>query len=36
MKNSMTAGLVTAGVLLSPAFVAHEVQAQAQAPGRYV
>ena len=36
MKNSMTAGLVTAGVLLSPAFVAHEVQAQAQAPVSYV
>ena len=36
MKNSMMAGLVTAGVLLSPAFVAHEVQAQAQAPVSYV
>lgn len=34
MKNSMMAGLVTAGVLLSPAFVAHEVQAQA--PVSYV
>jgi peptidoglycan hydrolase-like protein with peptidoglycan-binding domain len=38
MKNSMMAGLVMAGVLLSPAFQAHEAQAQtqAQAPVSYV
>jgi peptidoglycan hydrolase-like protein with peptidoglycan-binding domain len=38
MKNSMMAGLVMAGVLLSPAFQAHEAQAQTQtqAPVSYV
>jgi peptidoglycan hydrolase-like protein with peptidoglycan-binding domain len=38
MKNSMMAGLVTAGVLLSPAFLSREAQAQtqAQAPVSYV
>jgi peptidoglycan hydrolase-like protein with peptidoglycan-binding domain len=38
MKNSMMAGLVTVGVLLSPAFLSHEAQAQtqAQAPVSYV
>ena len=36
MKNSMLAGLVTAGVLLSPAVLSHEAQAQAQAPVSYV
>jgi peptidoglycan hydrolase-like protein with peptidoglycan-binding domain len=38
MKNSMMAGLVMAGVMLSPAFQAHEAQAQtqAQAPVSYV
>ena len=36
MKNSMMAGLVMAGVLLSPAFQAHEAKAQTQAPVSYV
>ncbi len=38
MKISMMAGLVMAGALLSPAFQAHEAQAQtqAQAPVSYV
>jgi peptidoglycan hydrolase-like protein with peptidoglycan-binding domain len=36
MKSSMMAGLVMAGVMLSPAFQAHEAQAQTQAPVSYV
>jgi peptidoglycan hydrolase-like protein with peptidoglycan-binding domain len=36
MKNSMMAGLVMAGVMLSPAFQAHEAKAQTQAPVSYV
>ena len=38
MKNSMLAGLMTAGMLLSPAFLSHQAQAQtqAQAPVSYV
>jgi peptidoglycan hydrolase-like protein with peptidoglycan-binding domain len=36
MKNSMMAGLVMAGVILFPAFQAHEAQAQTQAPVSYV
>jgi peptidoglycan hydrolase-like protein with peptidoglycan-binding domain len=36
MKNSMMAGLVMAGVMLSPAFQVHEAQAQTQPPVNYV
>ena len=36
MKNSMMAGLVMAGVMLSPAFQAQEAQAQTQPPVSYV
>ena len=36
MKNSMMAGLVMAGVMLSPAFQAHKAQAQTQPPVSYV